>query len=179
MNKQLLKNYSPPADWDRGSFILRASWFLFGKPLCASFLPGTGWRKALLLAYGSKIGVKTRIKPRIQITSPWLLSVGDYCWLGEALWIDNLAPVCIGDQVCISQGAYLCTGNHDYKKTSFDLRLGQIVVEDQVWISARAVLAPGTIVRFGAVVSLGAVVSGDIPPGAIYRGNPGCYVAMR
>ena len=42
------------------------------------------------------------------------LVVGDDCWLGESCWIDNLDKVVIGNNVCISQGALLLTGNHDY-----------------------------------------------------------------
>ena len=38
---------------------------------------------------------------------PWRLSIGDYSWIGEDVWIDNLAMVKIGKNVCVSQGAYL------------------------------------------------------------------------
>lgn len=179
MVKQLLREYRPPVDWDRRSLLRRASWFLIGKPICASFLPGTFWRRLLLLMYGAKIGIGVRIKPRVQITSPWLLNVGDWCWLGEGLWIDNLAVVHIGDQVCLSQGAYLCTGNHDYRSPTFDLRLGAINVKSEAWIAAKSVLAPGVTVGSGAVVSLGAVVLDDVPSRSIVRGNPAKVVGHR
>ena len=179
MEKQLLQRYAPPVDWDRGSWRLRLGWFLIGKPLLASWLPGTAWRKQLLRMFGACLGCGGRVKPRVHITSPWMLRVGDHCWLGEDLWIDNLAPVMIGDQVCLSQGVYLCTGNHDYRSSTFDLRLGPITIDDQAWIAAKAVLAPGTHVGVGAVVVLGAVVSGVIPAGAIVRGNPAVVVGQR
>ena len=179
MEKQLLQRYVPPVDWDRGSWLKRIFWFLIGKPLLASWLPGTAWRKQLLRLFGACLGCGGRVKPRVHITSPWMLRVGDHCWLGEDLWIDNLAPVMIGDQVCLSQGVYLCTGNHDYRSSTFDLRLGPITIDDQAWIAAKAVLAPGTQVGVGAVVVLGAVVSGVIPAGAIVRGNPAVVVGQR
>ena len=48
------------------------------------------------------------------------------CWLAEDAWPGNLAPISLGDRVCLSQGAYLCTGNHDFRSPGFDLRLGPI-----------------------------------------------------
>ena len=179
MEKQLLQQYVPPADWNRGSMLLRFGWFLLGKPLLASWLPGTAWRKQLLRLFGARLGRGGRVKPRVHITSPWMLRVGDHCWLGEDLWIDNLAPVVIGDQGRLSQGVYLRTGNHDYRSSTFDLRLGSITINDQVWIASKAVLAPGTQVEVGAVVVLGAVVSGVVPAGAIVRGNPAVVVGQR
>ena len=56
----------------------------------------------------------------------WRLQVGQACWLAEDAWLDNLAPISLGDRVCLSQGAYLCTGNHDFRSPGFDLRLGPI-----------------------------------------------------
>ena len=179
MPQQLLQSYVTPQDWQRGSLLRRISWFLVGKPLVACFLPGTGWRQQLLRLFGARVGCGGRIKPRFHLTSPWMLTIGDHCWLGEDVWIDNLTFVALGDQVCVSQGAYLCTGNHDYRSSGFDLRLGSITVEDQAWIAAKAVLSPGTHVQTCAVVGLGAVVSGVVPAGAIVRGNPAVVVGQR
>ena len=179
MPQQLLHSYTTPQGWERGSLLRRSCWVLVGRPLLACFLPGTGWRQQLLRFFGAKVGCGGRIKPRFHVTSPWMLSIGDHCWLGEGVWIDNLAYVAIGDQVCLSQGAYLCTGNHDYRRDTFDLRLGEITIESQAWIAAKAVLAPGTHVGEAAVVGLGAVANGVIPAGAIVRGNPAVVVGQR
>ncbi|MEX1315500.1 MAG: WcaF family extracellular polysaccharide biosynthesis acetyltransferase [Synechococcaceae cyanobacterium] len=177
---QDLAAYRLPPDWSRGAPLWReALWRLFGSPLLASSLPGSGWRKALLRLFGARLGRGGRCKPRLRITFPWRLVVGDHCWLGEAVWIDNLAPVRLGDRVCLSQGAYLCTGNHDYRSPGFDLRVAPIRVNDDAWIAARAVLAPGTEVGRGAVVGLGAVASGRIEPGLLLAGNPAVVVGRR
>ena len=70
----------------------------------------------LLRLFGAKIGKGVVIKPGVNIKYPWNLSIGDYSWIGENVWIDNLAKVKIGNNVCVSQGAMLLCGNHDYKR---------------------------------------------------------------
>lgn len=179
MHLQDLSCYSTPVGWRCGRPLQRIFWFLLGRPLVASWIPGTAWRRFLLSLFGASIGTGGRIKPRVCVTAPWNLSVGDHCWLGEELWIDNLAAVVIGDHVCLSQGAYLCTGNHDFRQSTFRLRLGPITVHSHSWIAAKSVLAPGVTVGTGAIVSLGAVVFADVPPNSIVRGNPGQIIGKR
>ena len=106
----------------------------------------------LLRMTGASVGAGVVIKPRVTIKYPWKLAVGNHSWIGEQVWIDNLDQVTIGAHVCISQGALLLCGNHDYKKPTFDLITGPIVLEDGVWIGAKASVALGPPV-FGAVAS--------------------------
>lgn len=178
---QHLDRYSTPPEWNPGaSFWVQALWFCVGSPLLsARWLPGFNWRAILLRLFGAHIGSCCRIKPGLRVKFPWRLSVGDACWLAEDAWLDNLAPIAIGDRVCISQGVYVCTGNHNFRSPSFDLRLGSITIGSDVWIAAQAVLAPGTEVGNGAVVALGAVVSGKVPDGVIMRGNPAVAIGYR
>ena len=152
--------------------LVKLIWDFFGKPLCSSYLPGTYWRKLVLRVFGAKIGKGGKIKTNIKISEPWNLSIGDHCWIGENVWIDNLALVEIGDRVCISQGVYLCTGNHNYKKDLFNLILEKIVIEDDCWIAAMSIIAPGAILKRGSVSSLGSVISGILEEDGIYKGNP-------
>lgn len=70
-------------------------------------------RCRLLAAFGAKLGRGVVIKPGVRVKFPRKLAIGDHSWIGERVWIDNLAPVEIGANCCISQGAYLCAGSHD------------------------------------------------------------------
>ena len=119
------------------------------------------------------------MKPFICIAYPWNLEIGDHCWLGESVWIDSIALVRIGDNVCISQGSYICTGNHDFKKPTFDLRLGPISIESESWVGAQSIIAPSSIIGKGSVICIGSVVSGTIKPFSIVRGNPAVHVGCR
>ena len=145
----------------------------------ARWLPGSAWRVVLLRAFGARIGQGCRLKPGIRVKFPWRLVVGHHCWLAEDAWLDNLAPITLGDRVCISQGVYLCTGNHDFHSPGFDLLLGPISIGSETWIAARAVIAPGTQIGTGAVVGLGAIVSGKVASRSIVRGNPAIIVGWR
>lgn len=134
---------------------------------------------SLLRLFGAKVGVGVCIKPFVNIKYPWLLSIGDHCWIGEQVWIDNLAPVHIGNHVCISQGAMLLTGNHDFKKTTFDLLIGSIVLEDGSWIGARATVCPGVIVHSHAVLTVGSIAAQNLDAYGIYKGSPAQMVKKR
>lgn len=178
---QNLAAYRTPPDWHPGApRLVYTAWFCLGAPLLASrWLPGSAWRIAILRTFGARIGAGCRIKPGFRVKFPWRLQIGESCWLGEDAWLDNLAPITLGDRVCLSQGAYLCTGNHDFRSLGFELRIAPITIGDDAWIAARSVLAPGTQIGTGAVVGLAAVVAGLVPPGSILRGNPAQVVGHR
>jgi putative colanic acid biosynthesis acetyltransferase WcaF len=122
--------------------------------------------------FGARVGSGVVIKPRVTIKYPWKLTVGDHSWIGEQVWIDNLDHVIIGAHVCISQGALLLCGNHDYKKPTFDLITGPIVLENGVWIGAKANVAPGITCGSHSVLALGSVATKDLEPWQIYQGVP-------
>lgn len=141
--------------------------------------PSSGLKKGLLRAFGAKIGRGVILKPGINIKYPWKLNVGDHAWIGEKAWIDNLAPVRIGRNVCLSQGAMLLTGNHDYTSSGFDLIVKDIILEDGVWIGARAVVCPGVICGSHAVLNAGSVATRSLEAYKIYQGNPAGFVRER
>jgi putative colanic acid biosynthesis acetyltransferase WcaF len=127
---------------------------------------------AILKKFGAKVGNRVLIKPNVNIKYPWFLEIGSDVWIGEAVWIDNLAKVTIGSNVCISQGAYLLTGSHNYKKESFDLMLGEIVLENAVWIGAKAIVCPNVVCGKNSVLAVGSVATYNLDIDSVYQGNP-------
>ena len=163
-----------------GSAVKRIAWhYVNGLFFRSGLFPFYRLKVFLLRSFGARIGQGVLIKPGVNIKYPWFLQVGDHSWIGEQVWIDNLAMVTIGSHVCISQGAYLLTGNHDYKKESFDLIVKPIALEDGVWIGARATVCPGVTCKTHAVLSVGSVLTTNTEPNGIYRGNPAVKVAER
>jgi putative colanic acid biosynthesis acetyltransferase WcaF len=141
--------------------------------------PLSGLKCFLLRRFGAKVGKGVMIKPGVNIKYPWMLEIGDFVWIGEEVWIDNLTWVSIGSNVCISQGAMLLTGNHNYKKETFDLMTQEIVLEEGVWIGAKAVVCPGITCKSHAVLAVGSVATTDLEAYTIYQGNPAVTVRER
>ncbi len=133
----------------------------------------------VLRCFGAKIGRGVALKPQVIIKYPWLLSVGDFVWIGEHVWIDNLCPVVIGNNACLSQGAMLLTGNHNYTSTNFDLMVGQITIDEGVWIGAKAIVCPGVHCRSHAVLCAGSVATKNLEQYQIYQGNPAVFIKER
>ena len=155
------------------SLIIRGIWILVSRVFFQTSLPFSNAVKAMLLRiFGAKIGTKVVIKPGIQIKHPWNLAVSDSVWIGERVWIDNLAMVTIASNVCISQGAYLCTGNHDFKSRTFGLITKPIELEEGVWIGAFACLGPGVTAKSHSILTMGSVLTKDMEAYGIYQGNP-------
>lgn len=85
-------------DFNKGAGGLKIILWYFVNALIvrASWNPFMGIKIALLKAFGAKIGRGLVIKNNVVIKSPWNLTVGDDCWIGENVWIDNLDRVTIG-----------------------------------------------------------------------------------
>lgn len=163
-----------------GSKLKEILWYFVGAPLIrSSLLPFSNIRSRLLRLFGAEIARGVVLKPGIRVKYPWLLMVGNHTWIGEDVWIDNLVQVIVGNNACISQGAYLCTGSHDWSDPAFGLRLGPINVEDGAWIGARAMICPGVRIGECAVASAGSIVTKNIPAFEIHAGNPAQFVKTR
>lgn len=161
------------------SFFKRALWLMISSAFVASRFPSGGVKKFWLRLFGARIGKGVVIKPSVTIKYPWLLEIGDYSWIGEQVWIDNLVLVKIGSDCCISQGAMLLTGNHNYKKTTFDLVTGEITLEDGAWIGAKAVVCPGVRCASHSLLTVGSVATTSLEAYMIYQGNPAVKIRER
>lgn len=160
--------------------IVEALWHFVGSPLVRSeFLPFSSLKCFVLRCFGARIGRGVYIKPRVRVKFPWYLQVGDYTWLGEGLWIDNLAQVTIGSHVCVSQDAYLCTGNHNWSHPHMKLFRKPIELKDGCWVAARSMVCPGLTVGECAVALGGSVVVSNIPDYEIHGGNPAVLLKRR
>ena len=175
-----LSTYSPHG-FDRGAGrVKEALWLLVSLVLfrLCPFKLST-LKAAVLRRFGAQAGRGVVIKPGVKIVFPWKLSLGNHVWLGEECWLLNLAPITIADNVCISQRAFLCTGNHDYTSPRFDLMTAPIRIEPGAWIGAAAFVGPGVTIGSHAVLTAGSVATKDLEPGGVYQGNPAAWTRRR
>jgi putative colanic acid biosynthesis acetyltransferase WcaF len=163
---------NPEYDPGRG-VIARTLWYYVSLLVFESgWLPLSGPKRRLLRLFGARVGEGVVIKPQVRIKYPWRLAIGDHCWIGQDVWIDNIDDVRIGSHVCVSQYAYLCTGSHDPSRITFDLIHKPIIVEDGAWLAARCMVLPGVTVGANAIVAGGSVVARDVEPATIVAGVP-------
>lgn len=133
----------------------------------------------VLRYFGAKIGQGVTIKPGVNIKYPWFLEIGNHCWIGEGVWIDNLDHVFIGNHVCISQGTMLLCGNHNFKTPTFDLIIKPIILEDGSWVGAKSIVCPGVTLKTHSILTVGSVANKDLDAYSIYKGNPALKIKLR
>ncbi len=97
------------------------------------------------------------------------LKVGTGGFIGMHGWFEDMAPhrVTIGDSCTISFRVTLVA--HGPKRDASDM---DIVIRDGAYIGCNATILPGVTVGESAGVGACAVVTKDVPPGAIVAGNP-------
>jgi putative colanic acid biosynthesis acetyltransferase WcaF len=157
----------------------RVLWYVMSGLFFETAFPLSGFKGLVLRLFGARIGRGVVIKPHVRIKYPWKLSIGDFSWIGEDVWIDNLEEVSIGANCCISQGALLLCGNHNYTKSTFDLMIAPITLEDGAWIGAKSTVCPGVMVQSHAVLTVGSVATKTLESYGIYSGNPAVKVKDR
>lgn len=131
-----------------------------------------GWRRCLLRVFGAKIGKGVLIRPSVNVTYPWKLSIGDWSWIGDGVTLYTLGEIIIGDNAVVSQQSYICTGSHDYTQIAFDLYAVPIHLESEVWVSTGVFVGPGVTIGYGSIIGTGSVVLKDVPAGMICAGQP-------
>ena len=115
--------------------------------------------------------------------------VGDNVNLGiRPTLIAQLSKIKIGNNVMFGPEVMVIGGGHNVSKvgrfmTDVTEKTGNedlgVVIQDDVWVGARAILLRGITVGRGAVIGAGAVVTKSVPPYAIVGGNPAGVLGFR
>ena len=179
MNKTDLSKYDTKL-FSHVNFAKRYLWYCFNSIFFKSdWFPFSIIKVNILRLFGSEIGRGVVIKPSVNIKYPWNLVIGNYVCIGEDVWIDNLDLVTISDNSCISQGAMLLCGNHDFSSSTFDLIIKPIYLENGVWIGAKSLVCPGVKIYSHAVLTAGSIATNDLESYSIYQGNPAVKIKDR
>jgi len=107
------------------------------------------------------------------------LHVGDRVQINRDVHLDMTGGLIIGDDVMLSESAVLYTHDHGIDPRSAPT-LCPKTIEAGVWIGMRAVILPNCKrIGAGAIIGAGAVVTKDVPAGAIVAGNPAHVLTHR
>lgn len=129
--------------------------------------------------FGAKVHPTAQVYSSARIYYPANLTMEAYSCLADGVECYNVAPVTVGAHSTISQGTLLCTASHDITDSHHRLVTAPIVIEDQVWIGARAYIGMGVVVRQGAVVGATASVYKTVEPWTVVGGNPTRFIKKR
>ncbi|MCK6391357.1 MAG: acyltransferase [Azonexus sp.] len=110
--------------------------------------------------------------------------VGDRTQFNRNALVDGRGSVRIGKDVLVGPGAQLISYQHrfadrDQPINRQGLDLKEIVVEDDVWIGAGAIVLAGVTLGRGSIVGAGAVVTKSCPPFSILGGVPARVIGQR
>jgi maltose O-acetyltransferase len=97
----------------------------------------------------------------------------------------RLGAVKIGDNVMMGPDVIIFSRNHVFENRMVPMNVqggtegNPVLIGDDVWIGARAIILPGVHIGKGAIVGAGAVVSKDVPEYAIVAGNPARVIKQK
>jgi maltose O-acetyltransferase len=130
----------------------------------------------------SKCGMDVNIEHGVDFEAGNRIEIGDHSGLG----VDSqIGAVKIGKDVIMGPEVMIISVNHMYSDLTMPMRLqgdtpsNPVIIEDDVWIGARAIILPGRRIGKGAIVGAGSVITKDVPPYAIVGGNPAKVLKYR
>ena len=127
------------------------------------------WYYRHILHY--KIGRDSSIHMGTFVTGDYI-TIGDNVVINRRCYLDGRIGLTLGNNISISPEVYLISMEHDPDSPVFATKGGPVIIEDNVWIGARAIITPEITIGEGAVIGVGAVVTKSIKPYRIAVGVP-------
>ena len=112
------------------------------------------------------------------------ISIGRYCRIGPFCHLDGEGGLIVDDGAILASKVIVLTSSHNYNQEEWlpynevDKRL-PVRIGKGAWLGWGALILPGVEIGDGAVVAAGAVVTKDVPKGAVVGGNPAKVIKYR
>lgn len=136
-------------------------------------------RNIILRLFGADIPFDVSVFSTAKIFAPWNLKMGEHSCIGPNTEIYNKAMVTLGDNVVVSQGAFLCTAGHDISDPENRLIVAPITIGSSAWVAADAFVGMGVTIAEGAVIGARAAVFKDVESWVVMGGNPAKFIKKR
>lgn len=131
-----------------------------------------------ILQHVHKHGEDITIGENVNICGYSNLTLGSHVYINDgARFLCSEAPIYIGNYCLLGPEVMIITGNHRIDKIGEYMynvtdKLPEndepVIINDDVWIGARAILLKGANIGKGSVIAAGAIVTGNVPEYSIY-----------
>jgi maltose O-acetyltransferase len=127
-------------------------------------------------------GNNITIEPDIFFGNARDIEIGNNVQINEQCWIRNVK---IGSEVMIAPQVMILNFGHKHHSIEIPMiqqgtqEYEQTIIEDDVWIGARAIILPGRRIGKGSIIAAGSVVVKDVKPYTIVGGNPAYFLKNR
>ena len=134
-------------------------------------------RYMLLKSLGASIGDNVSIHDNVFFFNIENMKFGNNVSIHPMCYFQASGGIEIGNDVSIAHGVTLMTQNHGYEDRSIPIKdqpviSEPIIIEDNVWIGAKATVLYGRRIGKNSVIAAGAVVTKDVPPNTVVAGVP-------
>lgn len=146
-------------------------------------LGAKGFRAFLCRFIFDHVGQKVNIEKNVFFGGGREITIGDYSGIGINARIQG--PLDIGQHVMMGPEVIIYTRGHNYQDitkpmmTQGDSNPKKVIIEDDVWIGARAVILPGVTIGKGSIIGACALVTKDVLPYSIVGGVPAKVIGNR
>jgi galactoside O-acetyltransferase len=150
---------------------------MLGAAASAWFKLGTIHEATELVNKCRRAGPQVRLRMPVVIYAPEHLEFGDRVDVGEFTHIRANGGVRIGNRVLIAAHVTITSRQHPSELPRWGVTAdAPVVIEDDVWIGAGAVVLPGVTIGKGAIVAAGAVVTTSVEPMTVVAGIPARFL---
>lgn len=131
----------------------------------------------------SVCGKDVNVEARAHFHSGRHVSIGNHSGVGLNAQI--YGSLIMGDHVMMGADVVIISHNHNFDRTDIPMdqqgfgKDAPVVIGNDVWIGGRALILPGVHVGSGAIIGAGAIVTKNVPEGAIVGGNPARVLRIR
>ena len=163
---------------------LKFRYKLFERKRYSSGLHGIAIRYILLHSIAKECGDNVLINQGCFILNADKLSIGNNVSIQPMCYIDAVGGISIGNDVSIAHGVSILSSTHNYKERSKPIKdqgllLSQCIINDDVWIGAKATILCGTTIEKGSVIGAGAVITHSFNKNSVIAGVPAKKIKER
>lgn len=130
------------------------------------------------------VGKKTFVSMNVKLLNIKIkkdqVVIGDNCMINPGVLLDGrLGKIIIHNNVDIARDTYIYTAQHDPHSDYHEVKFGDVIIEDHVWVASRVTILPNVTLGRGCVIACGSVVTKDVLKGEIVGGIPAKKIGER